>query len=213
VYHAPALPLGRDFSGIVHLHGCTDQRPQDLIMTEADFGRAYLTDAWAARFVGEMFRAYTVVFVGYSNDDVIMYYLGRGLTAPSPRYGFIAEPSRNWTALKITSIVYPPADGHIAQSDALTAWAELVNTGYLEHERRVARLLAGAAPQEGERSAAPWDLADPADDSYMHYVVQDEDLVKLFTRHAAGPDVLAWISRKPSFHTIFDPRAELTAAA
>lgn len=213
VYHAPALPLGRDFSGIVHLHGCTDQRPQDLIMTEADFGRAYLTDAWASGFVREMFRAYTVVFIGYSNDDVIMYYLGRGLTTPSPRYGFIAEPSRNWTALGITSIVYPPADDHIAQSDALTAWAELVNTGYLEHERRIVRLLAGSAPQAGTQAAAPWDLADPADDSYMHYVVQDEELVKLFTRHAAGPDVLAWISRKPSFHAIFDPRAELTAAA
>ena len=49
VFKAPALPLGREFNGIVHVHGCLD-RPQGMVLTDADFGRAYLTDGWASRF-------------------------------------------------------------------------------------------------------------------------------------------------------------------
>ncbi len=41
VYRAPALPLGYDFSGIVHVHGALP-RARDLVLTDADFGRAYL---------------------------------------------------------------------------------------------------------------------------------------------------------------------------
>jgi len=54
-YMAPALPMGDDFTGIVYLHGCLQQEPAALIVTDADFGRAYLRDAWAARFLERMF--------------------------------------------------------------------------------------------------------------------------------------------------------------
>lgn len=43
VFKAPALPLGSDFKGIVHLHGSID-RPRDMVLTDTDFGRAYLTE-------------------------------------------------------------------------------------------------------------------------------------------------------------------------
>ena len=46
VFRAPALPLGRDFKGIVHVHGSIDS-PKDMVLTDADFGRAYLTEGWA----------------------------------------------------------------------------------------------------------------------------------------------------------------------
>ena len=50
-FRAPALPLGRDFNGIVHVHGAID-KPRDMILTDADFGRAYLTGS-------EPFRSYS----------------------------------------------------------------------------------------------------------------------------------------------------------
>ena len=78
MYEAPALPLGRDFTGIVYLHGSIDRAPSRLVVTDRDFGHAYLTDAWAARFLQEMFRKYTVFFIGYSHNDVVMNYLARG---------------------------------------------------------------------------------------------------------------------------------------
>ena len=54
---------------------CAESR--HLIVTDKDFGRAYLRDAWAARFLERMFASFTVLFIGYSHDDVVMRYLAR----------------------------------------------------------------------------------------------------------------------------------------
>lgn len=54
-FDGPALPLGNDFSGIVYLHGSVRQPPRFLVVTDRDFGHAYLTEAWAARFLHAMF--------------------------------------------------------------------------------------------------------------------------------------------------------------
>ena len=85
-YMAPALPLGDDFTGVVYLHGCLRQDPGALVVTDSDFGRAYLRDAWAARFLERMFATYTVLFIGYSHNDVVMSYLARALRADSARF-------------------------------------------------------------------------------------------------------------------------------
>ena len=50
VFRAPALPLGAEFNGIVHIHGSIDN-PPNMVLTDADFGRAYLTEGWARRFL------------------------------------------------------------------------------------------------------------------------------------------------------------------
>src|SRR5262245_27273879 len=54
VFNAPALPLGSDFSGLVYLHGSVT-RKERLILADSDFGKAYLSSAWATRFLNEMF--------------------------------------------------------------------------------------------------------------------------------------------------------------
>jgi hypothetical protein len=78
---APALGPARQesFRRIVYLHGridhLIDPSHEQLVLTSADFGTAYLRDAWAARFSVEMFREFTVLFVGYSVNDVILRYL------------------------------------------------------------------------------------------------------------------------------------------
>ena len=77
-FRAPALPLGRQFNGIVHLHGAVST-PSEMVITDEDFGRAYMTEGWAARFLVELFSNFTILFVGYSYDDTIMSYLTRAL--------------------------------------------------------------------------------------------------------------------------------------
>ena len=83
VYRAPALPQGYDFNGIVYVHGALPQlsshRAKDMVLTDADFGRAYLTEGWAQRFLVDVFREFTVLFIGYSHEDMIMNYLARAL--------------------------------------------------------------------------------------------------------------------------------------
>lgn len=70
---------------LTYLHGRIDTSDdpdgKDLVLTSGDFGRAYLKDAWAARFVVELFREFTVLFVGYSLDDPILGYLVHALAA------------------------------------------------------------------------------------------------------------------------------------
>lgn len=75
-YLAPALPMSDDFDGLAYLHGKLGQQPSRLVVTDEDFGRAYLRDAWAVRFLERMFATYTVLFIGYSHGDVVMSYLG-----------------------------------------------------------------------------------------------------------------------------------------
>ena len=84
---APKLPVPKryDWSSVVHLHGriLPDEDGSNLVLTAADFGRAYLTERWAARFITELFREFTVVFVGYSIDDPVMSYMVDALAAES----------------------------------------------------------------------------------------------------------------------------------
>ena len=58
------------FKGIIHLHGVLDEHgaaPDDeaFVLSSADFGRAYLSDGWATRFIRSLMERYQIIFVGY----------------------------------------------------------------------------------------------------------------------------------------------------
>src|SRR5215813_14952321 len=75
-YAAPMLPIPKNsrWNGLVYLHGLLPDTADNsalhrLVLTSGDFGLAYLTERWAARFVSELFQNYVVCFVGYSIND------------------------------------------------------------------------------------------------------------------------------------------------
>lgn len=78
-YIAPALPLGDDFQGLVHLHGSID-RPSTMVLTSRDYGRAYVTEGWASRFLVKLFSKHHVLFIGYSCEDSLVDYLTRSIS-------------------------------------------------------------------------------------------------------------------------------------
>ena len=86
-YSAPLLPVPKKrWDGLVYLHGLLDgtnseENLNSLVATSGDFGLAYLIERWAARFVTELFRNYTVCFVGYSINDPILRYMMDALAA------------------------------------------------------------------------------------------------------------------------------------
>jgi len=41
IYCAPALPLGREFNGIIYLHGSVDRGLKSFVATDSDFGRKF----------------------------------------------------------------------------------------------------------------------------------------------------------------------------
>jgi hypothetical protein len=148
VHDAPRLapPRPLDWHHATYLHGrikADDPDRRQLILTSADFGRAYLQDAWAARFVVELFREFTVLFIGYSVTDPVMSYLVDALAAHrrhSQQFrtafalaGFDDEKPgdrdvrvRDWQAKSIDPITFPMAGPHdyTAMNHALVAWAE-----------------------------------------------------------------------------------------
>lgn len=193
VWVGPALPLGDDFSGIVHLHGSVLRPPAQLVLTDRDFGRAYLTDAWATRFLQKMFDEFTVLFVGYSHDDPIMRYLALGLPSKTRRYVLTHRPSDDkWSHLGITPVFYPVVeDDHSALIAALEAWDRRARMGRLDHQTRMKEILDAGPP------------LDPVDEDYVRHRLQGADGAREFTQFARGVDWLQWLEGVEGFQSLF----------
>ena len=136
-FFAPALPLGDDFAGLVYLHGSGHIDHAKLVLTDKDFGAAYLTRGWARDFVVALFSRYTVLFVGYSHSDVTTTYLARGLNQSEAglRWATVSsdistEARENWEHLEISVVEYRTDPGntvnqHQALTDFFTEWADI----------------------------------------------------------------------------------------
>ena len=160
-YPAPLLPIPKNsrWNGLVYLHGLLPNRPDPsalnrLVLTSGDFGLAYLTERWAARFVSELFRNYIVCFVGYSINDPVLRYMMDALAADrmlgevTPQAYALGEckPGREraqtieWEAKGVAPILYEVptgTDNHSALHRTLKVWAEIYRDGILGKERIV----------------------------------------------------------------------------
>jgi hypothetical protein len=128
------------FDGVVHLHGLIPASgakrygdPLGLVLSSGDFGRAYLADAWATRFICDVLDRYIVVLLGYSADDPPVRYLLEGLNLSgrireSRLYAFAAGESSQieaeWRERGVTAIAYDPAEHHRHLWDSIHSWAE-----------------------------------------------------------------------------------------
>jgi hypothetical protein len=126
------------FHGIVHLHGMLDRsygEPSggDLVLSSAEFGRAYLSEGWATSFIQDATERYIVVFVGYTADDPPVQYLLEALSRGNgrqrqPMYAFQpgmqSEAKALWAHKGVTAIPYDVQLGHRALWQTLSAWAE-----------------------------------------------------------------------------------------
>jgi len=206
-WFGPALPVGRDFAGLVHLHGSVLRPEGEMILTDRDFGRAYMTDAWAARFLLPMFDRFTVVFVGYSHDDVIMRYLALGLPSPknsemSKRFAITSEPlNPKWDYLGIRAIGYTAVGrNHSALTDAFEAWSNRSRMGQTEHRSRVQTIVLGGTT-----------LPLPERDYLLSRLRTAEGAQDFAVAAAALPDSLkvnwlVWLEDIPQFKELFTPK-------
>lgn len=194
-YRAPALPRGDDFEGVVYLHGNVDQDPDKLVVTERDFGGAYLTEAWATRFLERMFARFTVLFIGYSHSDTVMRYLARGLRDRSRRYVLTTDVAKEeWRSYELNVIPYRVVkDSHAELTEALDRWAERSSHNLLEHRQQVRDLLAGQP------------LQSPEDDSYLEAAVDDPARLGFFCEFAEDASWLTWVAKQPRFKALFAP--------
>ncbi|GAA4728390.1 DUF4020 domain-containing protein [Nocardioides endophyticus] len=228
VFRGPALPVGDDFVGVVHLHGSLDQPPRRLVVTDSDFGHAYIREAWAARFLDRMFSAFTVLFIGYSYGDLVMQYLGRSLGRGGTRFVLThLEDLPEWKSYGLTPVVYQaPDDSHVALSETLERWAELATRGRTEHRRQIADLVSAGPPVDpddaatfggetptGDDALPPERVLTPEQSSYLEESLGDPERVQYFVENARGPEWLSWVATRPEFSRLFanaEPHDERT---
>ncbi|MDV2980258.1 UNVERIFIED_CONTAM: SIR2 family protein [Actinomycetes bacterium ARC8] len=192
VYQGPAVPLGRDFTGVVYLHGRVSRPAAEMVLTDDDFGRAYLTDGWARRFVQDLFMNRTVLFVGYSHNDSVMKYLARGLPPTTSRFALTEIPDDpKWNDLRITAVRYPDENEHVALTVALEAWAERLEMGQLDHRARVKEIVRGGPPKL------------PVEADYVAHALTSAAGVRAFAEEANGPAWLRWAEEQQVFKSLF----------
>lgn len=195
VFIAPALPVGSRFVGLVYLHGSVDGPADRLVLTDRDFGRAYLTEGWARRFLQELYGAFTVLFIGYSHNDPVMGYLTRGLPPNSTRlFAFTPETAvDHWKFLGITPIPYDVSSaGHAALERSVERWADKSAWGVLDHEQQIKALVAGVPP-----------LVGTEEDDYMRIVLEDLVRLRFFVRHAQRTEWLDWAEERGFLRALF----------
>ncbi len=144
---APKLPIpdSNRWRSLVHLHGIISnteyEKGENLVLTSADFGRAYLTEGWAARFITELFRKYTVVFVGYSLNDPVLRYMIDAIATERSRntqfkeaFAFTGIDLRKkerfsigeeWHTKGVVPIIYSSRNKHDLLEKTLTKWARI----------------------------------------------------------------------------------------
>lgn len=181
---APRLrsPKPASWHTLVHLHGqLADQTGPayaNLVLTSEDFGRAYMLDGWATRFVVELFRNFTVVFVGYSLNDPVMRYMVDAVAAArsqgegfNPCYAFAAYEGEtassieaDWKAKGVSAIAYKTSPTHHHLYDTLKELANLQEEG-LSSKRTLALRYAHSPPVDRHDplgALVTWALSDPS---------------------------------------------------
>jgi len=204
-FYAPALPLGNDFNGIVYLHGCADKKVEKCILTDEDFGRAYLSQGWATRFLISMFSRYVVLFVGYSHNDTVMNYLARGLPPGNQqaRFAFSTDDDQSlskWKHLEIQPLVYKPVEAknlHEPITVAVRDWVSELKRGLWEKAERIRAIATSRPPLEGE------------DADYIQFSLTDASTAQFFFKHAILPEWISWLEKRNFLRPLFSPDAEM----
>lgn len=158
-FKAPLLPVPKArWDGLVYLHGLLPAAPtaselDRLVVSSGDFGLAYLTERWASRFVSELFRNFTVCFVGYSINDPVLRYMMDALAADgqmgestSEMFAFGSyskgkelDRANEWRAKNVTPILYREHRRHTYLHKTLRAWANTYRDGVRGKEQIVAQ--------------------------------------------------------------------------
>ena len=161
----PDLNINRAVDGLVYLHGrLADPERGELpsyVISSADFGRAYLAEGWATRFVKDLRERHTLVFLGYSAEDPPMRYLleglnnRKGVVYDNPVYAFAPGGDQSvleaWQDRGVTPIEYDASDRHANLWSTIHQWAAAAE----DPEQWAQSLVAKA--QRGPRALLPYE--------------------------------------------------------
>lgn len=221
-YVAPALPVAkRNWSGRIYIHGLLEdkhltQSAEDIVFSSADFGRAYLGEAWAANFLRDLAANHTIVFVGYSLDDPLLRYISEALAADDlvqngsalhRRYAFAdynssaskgpnsaAAISQQWWYKGVTALPFDTSEqGFTPLSEALSAWSAFHADG-LAFRRSIIDRDAATVPLDATAAGTRrvlWALDEPTGTIAKHFAAQESPPPLEWASLFFGTDLLA----------------------
>lgn len=193
-YSAPDLPGDEAFEGIVYLHGSVADEPQHLVVTRADFARAYMAlNSPTLAFLHRLFTSSPVLFIGYSANDVLMNYLLQGARGRTELYAL--RSGTDGPRQDELGIYRIPYGDHQNLPSLLQDWSKFAGATWQEHRERVGRIVT--RPQ----ATAGMSLHE---ESYLAHVVAEPSLVDQFIRQAQGGSWCRWIASLPT-QDFFDP--------
>ena len=197
VYNAPALPLGNDFKGIVHVHGNISD-PQYMVVTDSDFGKAYLTEGYAVQFLKKLFQTYTVLFVGYSYNDTIIRYLTRAMVRNTGQSKFVLTDDKemNWRSYGIVPVLFPKKKFD-EEEKSIKLLGERCRRGLLEWKS-----VFESIPER-----PPVDLSL---DTEVDFCLEDPIKTQLLADCVRGKEWCKYLDNKGSFKTLFSSEGKLS---
>jgi len=207
-FQAPALPLGDKFSGVVHLHGSLT-RPEPLVLTDEDFGKAYLSEGWAREFLRRLFVEFTTLFVGYSHNDLLITYLARGMSAKemAPRFALTSGKEGGlWASLKIREISFGSTNGNPDFENLRRGakdWAAFTRQQPTERFEQVQAILRGKTPPE----------LSPYQTSLLLRCLTQFDECHFFFREAKAWSWVEWAQNEGLLEPILDPSPRILTPA
>lgn len=196
IYDTPALPLGNDISGVIHIHGNV-QDYNYMVLTDEDFGMAYLSEGYTSRFLVKLFETYTVLFIGYSYKDIIVRYLTRAMTRyqSKKRYILTDTDPQSWEELGIEPIIFPPQK-YDDLDISLNQLGERIKRGLLDWKSNLT-LISEAPPN------------DLSIESEINYCLQDIDKTRILANCINNESWIWWLDKKDVFKNLFAPKAIL----
>jgi hypothetical protein len=191
-----------EFSGIMHLHGRLADpdvpvESSDLILTSGDFGEAYLRSGWAARFVYDLLRRFTVVFIGYSADDPPIRYMLEAAYAgryqfPDVKsaYAFVGAKAGEenaeidkWKGKGPKALLYRVSgDDHSALYGTLAAWASCMQDPF-----------EWASAEIQTRTTLSYAASRKDDQHKVQFLVQTMSDARTLSRHASASGHYDWL--------------------
>lgn len=215
-----SIPKPHDWASIVHLHGRIhkDQSVNHLVLTAADFGRAYLTERWASRFITELFRDFTVVFVGYNLNDPVLSYMVDALAAERTRgarfqksYAFAGYKGGDvgkkkaeiaWRGKNVEPIMFHSRNKFAYLNKTFIEWARICNDP-LSTRRQIVLQGIKRLPGGNADAALPervcWALSDAT-------IAETLAQTRTINRDSDYPKIAAWLE-------VFDKEGLLSRGA
>ena len=197
VFHAPTLPPADQSNGIVHIHGVVSS-PDEMVLTNKDFGRAYLTEGSALRFLLELFSNFTTLFVGHSHNDPIMRYMTSALSDDEEEdkcFALTGEKNNDidWNVFGIEPIIYSQSSkgDYSTLDEGIRRLAELVRRSTLDWHRDIT-MIAGNPPFLDDETA---DL--------IEYALGDEIKTRFFIKTASDPKWIDWLDKRGHLDALF----------